>query len=174
MPPIRDTCLALACLSASCGAEEVGPTARIELTPELLCEGAPDTAVIASARGSMAVDGTSEGLTYIWSFSRPPAQIVRGGTKDKEIVAEFSTGGPVQVRLEVTDTTGERAAREQLLGLTRTSRVPCSTGCADHEICAPFGGALLCVDDLVCVDAEQCGCLTCEPDDFGVHRCIGG
>jgi hypothetical protein len=174
MSPIRPTslCVKLVYLSLiGCGAEKVGPTARIDLTPDSMCEGAADTAVIVSGKRSVGI-GDSDELSYAWTFSRPPAQVLRGGMDDNEIAVEFSTEVAVQIGLRVTDEDGRAGVREQILGLTRAARMACGAGCEPHEICVPFASVELCVDDLECAEDEECGCLVCVPDDLGSRRCV--
>ncbi|MFC1611023.1 hypothetical protein ACFL6C_08695 [Myxococcota bacterium] len=164
--------LVAALAGTACGGDNVGPIARIDLTPGMMCESATNTPVIVSGRFSLSTDGPSDDLEYAWSFSRPPVETRKGNVDERELVVTFTTRAAVKIRLRVRDIEGREAHREQILGLTRTQVVSCDEGCEAHEVCTQVGGDNLCVDDAECSDDEECGCLRCREDDADVRRCL--
>lgn len=159
-------------LCIACGGDGPLPTARIDLSPDMLCEGDSGQTVVVSASRSTAPDGSDNGLSYAWVFSSPPTETIRGDHDQVELAVRFTARNPVGVRLTVKDDNGRIGTREKILAISLEALAPCSAGCTVHEICTPVAGELLCVDDSMCGGDDECGCLRCLLDDAGAPRCL--
>ncbi len=156
--------------TAACGDQGLPPIARIDLSPEALCEGHQEQGVIISGKRSEALDGGK--VIYGWSFSRPPSEFLRGGTNEDELAVRFTGETPVAVRLQIEDAGGLQDERERVLALTRNAPSPCSDGCASHETCVSAGGRDLCAPAALCSEDSECGCLRCITTDTAERYCL--